>query len=399
MDISFEEFVDMVNFDAFVETNPQFASQLVVDDDVSLAPEQQQPQQHFFELLQEMPEEQKPQAPQQPTAQEEEQQQQQQQQQKKKKKPVLLVQLKPAKSREDQYEGPNFPTTMLCTPYKYDLKFVGSEGTVLDQQLVKFDPSSLLLELVDSESLARPEVSPSETRPGLVVESIESFTPQEKVVRFALNWCSFHFRKRAFRLKATYKQELIYLSTPFHTYARRRDTPYSTYSSFASTGGKRQRHSPLLSHVQQQLFARQQQHAKQQQRSPQPFCSLLPSWIHTTRMTSATPPAAAASAVQIAHHRHHHNMVHKTAAPVPVSYHPMDAFQQLAPRSPPYPFIAPSPSPPQPSSPLQQHLLPPTQNINHLLVSLERTSMAIQLMSSLSPMEREAVHFYLSQGH
>lgn len=317
----------------------------------------------------------------------------------------LFVFLKPAKSREDQYEGGNFPTTMLCTPYKYDLKIVG--------ELQNYEPNTISLELVDADSACRPEGSPSETRPGVVVEAVESYTPKEKVVRFALNWCSFHFRKRAFRLKVTFKKALLYMSTPFHTYARRRDTPYSmtTATSGVSNTCKRQhRHAPLVSQVQQHLLAAQHQQQlfalsqKQQQRFVQP------SWItSSSRVASssaaqvmpATAPIVAPNYVQRVVtpqqvHMHSHVLNYSVAPVSTPQIPPMSPYVQQV-NTPMVAAAAATPSSPAVAAvaaPVQQQ----QEHINNLLVSLERTTMAIQLLSSLSPMEREAVNYYMTSN-
>lgn len=334
----------------------------------------------------------------------------------------LLVFLKPAKSRDDQYEGGNFPSTMLCTPYKYDLKIVG--------ELEAYEQNSLALELVDAESNHKPEGSPSETRQGVIVEAVESYNPREKIVRFALNWCSFHFRKRAFRLKVTFKKLPIFVSSPFHTYARRRDTPYSvsgnsgsssnsSSSASSSMMSKRQgRHAPLVSQVQQHLLAQSQAAAAAAAAQMYPV-AMTPSWrLSPQPMYAAAAPvqsqqAKAVPAVQTRIVSPHQVNMHSHV--LNQYHHNVDSFQQIPPTAVYSPLgvqvnVSPVSSPiliqQQQVPQQQQQVIAPkpqaqqgAQNINNLLVSLERTTMAIQLISSLSPMEREAVSNYLTSNN
>lgn len=256
--------------------------------------------------------------------------------------------VKPAKSRDDQYETA-FPATLLCTPYKYDLKLVGA----LDKEMTIKNVS---LELVDAESLQKPDTP--ETRPGVTLEGIENHGDKEKVFRFALNWCSFHFKKRAFCLKLVYKNTIVFSSTPFHTYARRRDTPYSNHA----TSCKRQLTYPAA-------FAMSPSRAKVQQPvvaskvpSPQPYSPV---------QTGAFP------------------MFDFMKAPSFFQYSPATTATTV---SPPASRQA-SPIPTVVTSPQQQKN---AGQIPHLFASMERTQMAIQLLSSLSPAERDAVNYYMS---
>lgn len=127
--------------------------------------------------------------------------------------------LKPAKSREDSYDW-QFPNELLCSPYKYDLKIQGD--VTKDVQIV----------LVDSESHSLIEQN---GKPGCFVEQIEEFGNREIVVRFLLNFCSFHFKKKSFKLFVYMSGKLIYTSTPFMTYARRRESNTPKKQSVMST--------------------------------------------------------------------------------------------------------------------------------------------------------------------
>lgn len=119
----------------------------------------------------------------------------------------IEVFIKPAKSREDQYEGGNFPTSLLCNPYKYDLKVQGEVS------------EDVTLLLVDAETIKEPE----SVKPAITVENVEKNSSRERIFRFSLNLCSFHYRRRSFRLAIMQQDVQIYLSTPFRTYARRRE--------------------------------------------------------------------------------------------------------------------------------------------------------------------------------
>jgi hypothetical protein len=288
--------------------------------------------------------------------------------------------LKPAKSRDDQYET-SFPPTMLCTPYKYDLKFVGEQ---LEKDL---SLSTVTCELVDSETDSKPELAGSDGRPGVILESVET-QGKDKIFRFALNWCSFHFKKRSFRLKLFYRGELLFASTSFHTYARRRDTPYtaSRYMQPTTAGNISFPHSCRREQIKYALPA-----------------------LTTSTSSYATPPA-----MMPAYEAPGYRLpwfgpcatVGATSSPpssAPVS--PKSSRQQTPspPTTPPtnpttepklvqtpqrYSTALPSPpSSPQPGS---------KKNGAELLASFKRTQMAIQLLSTLSPQERDAVQYYLS---
>jgi len=118
--------------------------------------------------------------------------------------------LKAAKAREDQYRG-IFPAYLLCNPYKYDLKIKGSP---IDD--------NINVELLDRET--RKGVDKNGKRSTVSVASVEKLGNREIVIRFSLNLCSFHYKKRDFILKVTSKstREELFVSTPFHTYARKR---------------------------------------------------------------------------------------------------------------------------------------------------------------------------------
>lgn len=266
----------------------------------------------------------------------------------------LQASVKPAKSRDDQYEA-SFPPTLLCTPYKYDLKLLG--GALDKEMTIK----TVSLELVDAETLQKPDTP--ETRPGVTLEGIENHGDKHKVFRFALNWCSFHFKKRAFCLKLVYKNMVIFSSTPFHTYARRRETPYSNPNATAAittTSCKRQLAFPVAMAMSPSRVKVQQPVVASKVPSPQPYSPI---------QTGAFP------------------MFDFMKAPSFFKYTPATPATTVS--SPPASRQA-SPTPSVAQQPQQAGQIP------HLFASMERTQMAIQLLSSLSPAERDAVNYYMS---
>lgn len=153
----------------------------------------------------------------------------------------LIVLLKQAKGRDDQFES-HFPPSLLCHPYKYDLKVIG--------HLENYQQSKLILNLVDAETLVIPNVTlptkPNVTLPNkkttleaVSVEQIEEINSNERLIRFTFNLCSFHFKRRPFRLELTQIvnsscSKRLYLSDPFQTFARRREH----HQSFNSNSNK-----------------------------------------------------------------------------------------------------------------------------------------------------------------
>lgn len=235
--------------------------------------------------------------------------------------------LKAAKCREDQYTA-EFPPTMTCTPYKYDLKLFGTLRC-------SNETTEISVELVDADTFEKPE-SQNETRPGVMLESVEVISRRERVLRFALNWCSFHFKKRAFRLKVRAGQDTVFISTPFHTYARRRDTPYTK-----ETGTTMKRAPCKVS--------------KPCSLSSIPTSGFFQNNVHWPLYSQ--PKLESSSTSFDPNVIYLNNLQQKSN-----SYVPRSAT----------------------SSP-----------ISTFLSSMERTSMALQLMSSLSPVERQAVNYYL----
>ncbi|KAL9652968.1 hypothetical protein ABK040_015483 [Willaertia magna] len=133
----------------------------------------------------------------------------------------LQVFIKQAKGKDDQYDI-KFPSSLLCHPYKYDLKVVGEIKDIANSKLV--------VSLVDSETYVIPNVSlpNKKTVENIAVEQIEEVQPNERLIRFTFKLCSFHFKRRSFRLELTQewstgKKVRLYLSDPFQTFARRRE--------------------------------------------------------------------------------------------------------------------------------------------------------------------------------
>jgi len=229
--------------------------------------------------------------------------------------------LKPAKAREDQYEGGDFPKSLLCNPYKYDLKI---QGDLFD------DNTELKLELVDAET----KKTPNSSKPGITVEAVEKYSNRERVIRFSINLCSFHFRRRAFRIAILCTGgKQLYLSTPFRTYARRREHTSNE--------------SPR----------------KKQKLSGDKFQSTMQ--VQETLFGSVNPTPILGGSI-----------LGKRKLEF-VDHYPDFMSMNL-------PIIYPS--------------VKNTVNVNPFtqLSPKERTALAIQLMSSLTPIQREAVNYYLS---
>jgi len=356
---------------------------------------------------------------------------QQQQQQQPQQQPELSAYLKPAKGREDQYIAGDFPVSLLCNPYKYDLKLVGeivkdiktptssvtSITDLLNQQrkMNQEESEFLALTLVDADTLSVPVISVADTAAGVVppslkkefvtVESISKVHNRERIIRFAFNLCSFHVKRRSFRLVVLNKNngEHIFVSSPFKTFARRRDsqTSQNNRSSFQRT---------LCSNA---VYFMQQKQLQQQQENN---ASTIPagkvqkkarkSSVSSTAHPYAVPTkSTATSAAQV--------ISSPRSSPTTVvtkqeQQQPQQQQQQQTSPESPVIVYATSPIPtmytavPAPmmnvyAAGYQQGCFTyPIESLLHNLGPQERTSLAIQLMSSLSPIERQTVDFYLS---
>jgi len=253
--------------------------------------------------------------------------------------------LKAAKCREDQFAA-EFPPTMTCTPYKYDLKLFGTLRC-------KNEKKELSIDLIDSETLEKPDYNSSETRPGVTLESVEVLSTRERVLRFALNWCSFHFKKRAFRLRVKCEQEVVFVSSPFHTYARRRDSPYTKDTSVPLKRAASAVLAKPCSFAAAPTYFQNNVCWPVYPQVPSPTFSVSP-----VQQSVIVPKASLST-----------NVIH---------------LNKLQPKQ----EISRTPLPIAPRS-------GSTSPVNNVMTSMERTSLALQLMSSLSPVERQAVNLYL----
>jgi hypothetical protein len=116
--------------------------------------------------------------------------------------------IKPAKTREERFIGDVFPSSLLSNPYKYDMKIKGNELT-----------KNVEMTLVDAETFNEITL---DDKSGVTIETVEQYSTREIVVRFTINFCSFHFKKKSFRLIVRMNGIPIYTSTPFMCYARRK---------------------------------------------------------------------------------------------------------------------------------------------------------------------------------
>jgi hypothetical protein len=139
--------------------------------------------------------------------------------------------LKAARAREDQYQGGDFPTELLSSPYKYDLKVMGDDlkGVLYGRKIG--------LGLVYNETLCPvssgsnkvggqvPAVTEADSSGTVTVETVDYYGKNEMVIRFAINHCSYHFKRALFRLVVFLEgqgklQQYIFFSSPFMTFAR-----------------------------------------------------------------------------------------------------------------------------------------------------------------------------------
>jgi hypothetical protein len=307
-------------------------------------------------------------------------------------KTSLVAHLKPAKGRDDHYTIGEFPTSLLCNPYKYDLKLVGeinpgrlnspataakSISDLLNQQrAVKDESEFLVVTLVDADTMAAPVVCTNTVnmnntaiqapmkKGNVSVESVTQVSSQERIIRFTFNLCSFHVKRRAFRLIVTNKNtgENIFVSSPFKTFARKRERNGSSSS------------------------------AQQQQQLPK------------------TMPAAATASMYFMNQptsqkKKTRTLASARATPYPVvnigkmnRYSPTEAVPEM--HAPQYAQVPVAYA----TYPMYGHTSGfhaagytyPMESLLQNLGPQERTSLAIQLMSSLTPVERETVDFYLS---
>jgi hypothetical protein len=351
----------------------------------------------------------------------------------------LSAYLKPAKGREDQYIAGDFPATLLCNPYKYDLKLIGEIGKsdsqspnsnvtsiteLLDQQrkLIQDELEFLSLNLVDADTYTVPaiptdannQVQAQNTaintviikKEFVIVESITKVHSRERIIRFSFNLCSFHVKRRAFRLAVLNKNtgEYVFISSPFKTFARRRDGQIAQ----AKVAFQRNLCNNNMYFMQQKLRAQQQQQQEQQQeevtksgkvqkkgrkfgKSCAPY--VLPTKSTTTTaqiIPSVSPPVVAQQQeLMFQEERMAPSIVY---APSPINY--VEPFPM---------YTVPSPLMPttfyRSAYPMHGCFAYSVDAILQNMCSQERTSFAIQLMNSLSPAERQTVDFYLNYSN
>jgi len=113
-----------------------------------------------------------------------------------------MVYLKCAKEKDSEYSL-YFPNSLLCQPYKYDLKISGYGLN-----------DTLKVALLDEETLQPINNSCS-------VESL-NFIDQEAIIRFSFSTTSYK-EKKGFKILVTLNGKQIFLSTSFKTFARRKE--------------------------------------------------------------------------------------------------------------------------------------------------------------------------------
>jgi len=382
----------------------------------------------------------------------------------------MTAQLKPAKGKEDQYTVGSFPVSLLCHPYKYDLKLIGeltnngatttstadnkassskitsitellnqqrsgsannsNNNNNASQQQTKEESDVLSLLLLDADTYDVPVIQLDDDhhlqfsqplvlkkKEFVTVESVTHVSNNERIIRFVFNLCSFHVKKRAFRLVVVNKAsgEHLFVSTPFKTFARRRDTQSSSSASSLSSSKNSFQHA--LRSANHLYFAQHQQarasggllptmggvvnnnnngtttSAKMPKRptTHRRFMANTP-YAAPTVATAAASVANNKRSASAAAHFQQQQQQHMEAQPMmgsmPVMYAP-SGVSTASMFVPMYHHQAAATS----AAPCYAY---PMEAMLQNLGSQERTSLAIQLMSSLSPLERQTVDFYLN---
>lgn len=268
------------------------------------------------------------------------------------------------------------------------------------------------------------------------VASIEKLGNRELVIRFSLNLCSFHYKKRDFLLKVTSKStgKLLFISTPFHTYARKRRT-----NKKKEVGVKKRKFVSIKS--EEEIIKNQYPVLKKSKYSPLPILSspvkiisTIPQNISSSSTTTTTvSPSLNFEDILDFEEKNFANsntpveLVKKSPLQITttkrqVNYFSLDDLDENNDLFSNIDFdIMESSKTPQELSIIQDHLpktpvpsfspsissptlLPDfvvgnnnnTKGILEQLESQQRTSLAIQLMNQLSPSERQQVSMYMS---
>mmetsp|Transcript_2963 Transcript_2963/g.4327 ORF Transcript_2963/g.4327 Transcript_2963/m.4327 type:complete len:261 (-) Transcript_2963:377-1159(-) len=134
-----------------------------------------------------------------------------------------FVSIKHAKARESDYKT-SFPKEMTTTPYKYDLRICQSVDVKSLHVKLVYENGENLPDLPSYEGNKKLLPSNVRTKLPLEVNETSSKSDKEHVVRFSLNVCSFHHHRRKFCISISDGKGEIFRSTPFKSFARRKNS-------------------------------------------------------------------------------------------------------------------------------------------------------------------------------
>lgn len=288
--------------------------------------------------------------------------------------------MKPAKSRKNEYKS--VPSSLLCNPYKYDLKL---SGTGIGK-LVTDEGKHIELQLVKADTMETPLIA----KDPMSVDSVMLADENTVIFRITLHICSFHFKKREFRivLSDIDNSRFLYISPAFRTYARKRERNGIQSNMLKQKRQKLDLHNKVKCEESEEFSREQQNPSIKEELKPQQYERNKQSESIKTQISS--PPAVLMPTL--------FNVIPYTPAPVIVP--PMDnstvSFEEFA-RFQQQLFMRMQHN----QGPASRSSLP-DDNADHgdnkdndMMASLERTSKAIELLSSLTPMERHALQSYM----
>lgn len=141
-----------------------------------------------------------------------------------------FVSLKPAKGRETEYKF-NFPKEMNTTPYKYDMRIAKELNIKAIKVKLVYEDGTDLPYVPISANYQLP--SNYRNKAPLEVNETTSKSYKEHIIRFSLNVCSFHHRRRRFCVSVSDGERELFRSTPFKTFARRKSSSKSSTRNIA----------------------------------------------------------------------------------------------------------------------------------------------------------------------
>lgn len=134
-------------------------------------------------------------------------------------------------ARSTEYE-PRFPTSFLCAPYKYHLLVSSGKRCGMDKMKIG-------MKLI----IAGTNKEPQNLKKGVPLTIDEIFSQNNgRVIKFCFNVCSFHFKRSEFQLQVYINSKLVFVSSSFKTFARKR------------AGGKEKKNSRKKTKFQPKFF-------------------------------------------------------------------------------------------------------------------------------------------------